>query len=52
MIDGRRQSIGPVETSTLEIELAELQIEHPNIIAQTPHVVNSVPLRSLSERIR
>ena len=36
MIDGRRQSIGPVETSMLEIELAELRIEHANIIAKLP----------------
>jgi len=36
MIDDRRQSIGPVETLMLEIELAELRIEHANIIAKLP----------------
>jgi hypothetical protein len=36
MINGRRQLIGPVETSMLEIELAELRIEHANIIAKLP----------------
>jgi hypothetical protein len=36
MIDGHRQSIGPVETSMLEIELAELRIEHANLIAKLP----------------
>jgi hypothetical protein len=34
MIDGKKQSIGPVETSILEIELAELRIEHANLIAR------------------
>jgi hypothetical protein len=36
MINGRRQLIGPVETSMREIELAELRIEHANIIAKLP----------------
>lgn len=36
MIDGRKQSVGPVETSMLEIELAELRIEHANLIAKLP----------------
>jgi len=36
MINGRRQLIGHVETSRLEIELAELRIEHANIIAKLP----------------
>jgi hypothetical protein len=36
MIDSRRQSIGPVETSMLEIELAELRIEHAKLIAKLP----------------
>jgi hypothetical protein len=36
MIDGRRQSIGPVETSMLEIELAELRIEHAKLMARHP----------------
>jgi hypothetical protein len=35
-IEGRTQSIGPVETSMLEIELAELRMEHANIIAKLP----------------
>lgn len=34
MIDGRKQSIGPIETSILEIELAELRIEYANLIAR------------------
>ena len=34
MIDGQKQPIGPVETSMLEIELAELRIEHANLIAR------------------
>ena len=36
MIDGQKQSIGPAETSMLEIELAELRIEHANLIAKLP----------------
>jgi hypothetical protein len=36
MINGRRQLIGPVETSMLEIELAELRIEHAKLIAKLP----------------
>jgi hypothetical protein len=36
MIDGRKQSIGPVERLVLEIELAELRIEHASLIAKFP----------------
>jgi len=36
MIDGRRQPIGPVEKLMLEIELAELRIEHANYLGKLP----------------
>ena len=34
MIDGRRQTLGPVETSFLEIEMAELRIEYAGLVAK------------------
>jgi len=36
MTDGRRQAIGPVETSFLEIEIAELRIEYTGLVAKLP----------------
>ena len=36
MINNRTQSIGPVERLVLEIELAELRIEHASLIAKLP----------------
>jgi len=36
MTDGRRQAIGPVETSFLEIEIAELRIEYAGLVARLP----------------
>lgn len=36
MIDNREQSVGPVERLVLEIELAELRMEHASLIAGLP----------------
>jgi hypothetical protein len=36
MIDGRTQTLGPVETSFLEIEIAELRIEYTGLVAKLP----------------
>ena len=36
MIDDRKQSVGPVERLVLEIELAELRMEHASLIASLP----------------
>jgi hypothetical protein len=36
MIDGHRQTLGPVETSFLEIEIAELRIEYAGLVAKLP----------------
>jgi hypothetical protein len=36
MIDGHRQTPGPVETSFLEIEIAELRIEYAGLVAKLP----------------
>lgn len=36
MIDGRRQTLGPVETSFLEIEIAELRIEYAGLVDKLP----------------
>ena len=36
MIDDRKQSVGPVERLVLEIELAELRMEHASLIAGLP----------------
>ena len=35
-IDGRTQTLGPVETSFLEIEIAELRIEYTGLVAKLP----------------
>ena len=36
MPDGHRQTLGPVETSFLEIEIAELRIEYAGLVAKLP----------------
>jgi hypothetical protein len=36
MLDGRRQTLGPVETSFLKIEIAELRIEYAGLVAKLP----------------
>ncbi len=36
MIDGHRRPLGPVETSFLEIEIAELRIEYAGLVAKLP----------------
>jgi hypothetical protein len=36
MNDGRRQTLGPIETSFLEIEIAELRIEYAGLVARLP----------------
>jgi hypothetical protein len=36
MTDGRRRTLGPVETSFLEIEIAELRIEYAGLVVRLP----------------
>lgn len=36
MSDGRIQTLGPVETSFLEIEIAELRIEYTGLVGKLP----------------
>ena len=36
MIDGRREALGPIERSFLEIEIAELRIEYAGVVSKLP----------------
>jgi hypothetical protein len=36
VVDGRHHLLGPVETSFLEIEIAELRVEYNGLIAKLP----------------
>jgi hypothetical protein len=36
MLDGHRQTLGPIETSFLKIEIAELRIEYAGLVTKLP----------------